>query len=136
MTTNQQTYLRFKIDQRIEHLLLILSFTTLGITGLVQKFPNNGLSVGIVALLGGIEITRVIHRIAAIVFLLESAYHFILAGYKIYVQRKEASMLPGLKDVKDAGQEFIYNLGVGKDKPKMGRYNFSEKLEYWAMVWG
>lgn len=136
MTTNQQTYLRFKIDQRIEHVLLILSFTTLAITGLVQKFPINSVSVGIVSLLGGIEITRIIHRIAAIVFLLESAYHFILAGYKLYVQRKEATMLPGVKDVTDAGQLFVYNLGLGKKKPKMGRYNFMEKLEYWAMVWG
>ena len=30
----------------------------------------------------------------------------------------------------------LYNLGIRKEQPKAGRYNFAEKLEYWAMVWG
>jgi cytochrome b subunit of formate dehydrogenase len=136
MTSDQKTYLRFELSQRIEHVLLIISFTTLAITGLVQKFPLNPVSVWIVNALSGVEVTRVIHRIAAIMFVVESLYHFVVAGYKLYVERKKATMLPGIKDVKDAGQLFIFNLGVGKKRPKMGRYNFMEKAEYWALIWG
>ncbi|HQL39695.1 MAG TPA: hypothetical protein PKV95_09470, partial [Anaerolineaceae bacterium] len=29
-----------------------------------------------------------------------------------------------------------YNVGLRKDRPRMGRYNFTEKVEYWAMMWG
>ena len=38
MSKETKTYLRFDVARRIEHLLMILSFTTLGLTGLIQKF--------------------------------------------------------------------------------------------------
>jgi cytochrome b subunit of formate dehydrogenase len=29
-----------------------------------------------------------------------------------------------------------YYLGLGGEKPKFGRFNYAEKAEYWALVWG
>ncbi len=136
MTTEQKTYLRFDLSQRVEHVLLFLSFTVLAITGLAQKFPLNPVSVFIVDLLGGVETARIIHRFAAVLFGVESLYHFVVAGYKLYVQGKKATMVPGVRDVKEAIQLFLFNLGIGKKRPKMGRYNFMEKAEYWALIWG
>lgn len=133
---SEQWYIRFSIFQRVEHLVLILSFTLLGLTGLPQKYPTAGVSEFIVGLLGGIETMRIIHRVAATVFLLEAIYHVVVIGYKLFVQRKAASMVPGVKDGKDAIQWFGYNLGLVKEPPKMPRYNFMEKAEYWAMLWG
>ena len=46
------------------------------------------------------------------------------------------SMLPSLQDVKDGIQALLYNIGLGKKFPQMGRYTWEEKLEYWAFVWG
>jgi cytochrome b subunit of formate dehydrogenase/mono/diheme cytochrome c family protein len=136
MSEANKTYLRFRILERIEHFVLILSFTTLGFTGLPQKYALNSISQAIIQFLGGIETTRVIHHIAAAIFLLEAVYHVVIVGYKIFVQRKEATMLPGIKDGTDAYQWFGYNLGFFKKLPKMPRYNFMEKAEYWAMLWG
>lgn len=136
MSENQKTYTRFAIAQRIEHIVLIISFTTLAVTGLVQKFAQSPISISIIAALGGIEMTRIIHRTASVVFLVQAIYHLVVIGYKLYVERKEASMLPGFKDLQDAFQHFLYNLGLRKERPKMDRYNFVEKAEYWAMVWG
>jgi cytochrome b subunit of formate dehydrogenase len=135
MSENTQ-YQRFDKARRLEHLLLIISFTTLGVTGLAQKYATVGVSDFIIQVLGGIEFTRIIHRTAAAIFLLESVYHLVVLGYKLYVRRVEASMMPGLKDARDAIQFMGYNLGLTKDHPKMGRYNFAEKMEYLAMVWG
>jgi cytochrome b subunit of formate dehydrogenase len=136
MSKETKTYLRFDVARRIEHLLMILSFTTLGLTGLIQKFALNDISLWFVKVLGGIESVRIIHRVAATVFILEGIYHLILLGYILYVKRKEATMMPGIKDATDALQVFLYNLGLGKKYPKMPRYNFTEKAEYLAMVWG
>lgn len=136
MTTGQITYKRFAVSQRIEHAVLIASFTLLAITGLSQKFPLNPVSIWVINLFGGVETARIIHRISAIVFGVQSVIHFAIAGYKLYVQRKAATMLPGIKDVKDAIQLFLYNIGFRKQRPTMGRYNFMEKAEYWALVWG
>lgn len=136
MTENHEKIHRFNILRRIEHWLLFISFTTLGITGLIQKFAENPVSVWVVALLGGVQIVRIIHRVAAITFFMESVYHFAYMGYLFIVQRKQATMMPGIGDVKDGIQAITYNLGITKEPPKMGRYNFSEKVEYLAMIWG
>ncbi|MBP1622778.1 MAG: cytochrome c family protein [Acidobacteria bacterium] len=127
---------RFTVPQRIEHGILALSFTVLGLTGLVQKFALNPLSERLISLMGGIEMTRVIHRAAAIAFALLTVYHFIVVAYKFFVRRLEMTMMPCLKDVKDGLHSVGYSLFLRKNPPKMPRYTFAEKLEYWALIWG
>ncbi|MCU0508102.1 MAG: cytochrome b/b6 domain-containing protein [Anaerolineae bacterium] len=129
-------YNRFTIAQRVEHFVLLLSFTTLVVTGLPQKFVGNSFAEWMIAAMGGIETVRIIHRIAAVLIVLQSVYHIIVLGYKTWVRRTEMSMLPGLKDLTDALDLVRYNLGLAKEHPRMPRYNFGEKVEYWAMVWG
>ncbi len=136
MAQSKKAYPRFNILQRIEHIVLILTFTTLAVTGLAQKFSQTSVAISIITFLGGIQITRIIHRTAAVIFMLQSIYHLIEIGYKLYVQRKEPTMLPGYQDLRDFIQNLLYNLGLAKERPKMGRYNFGEKMEYWALVWG
>lgn len=136
MSKKQQTYNRFSVAQRIEHFVLILSFTVLALTGLPQKFAQAGISEVIISLLGGITTVRIIHRVAATIFALEAIYHVFVVGYKLIVLRLEASMLPGIKDGKDVIDSLQHNFGLKKEAPKMPRYNFGEKMEYWAMIWG
>ena len=136
MATSQRSYQRFSLPQRVEHFVLLLSFTLLGLTGIPQKYASAGISEWVIAAMGGIEAVRIIHRVSATVFVLQSVYHFIIVGYKLFVLRKSASMLPGLQDLKDAFQAFGHNLGIVKKAPKLPRYNFAEKAEYWAMLWG
>jgi cytochrome b subunit of formate dehydrogenase/mono/diheme cytochrome c family protein len=136
MSAKPTTYTRFPLARRIEHIIMLLSFTTLGLTGLPQRYPLAGISVFIVDLLGGIENLRSIHHIAAIVMMFGTAYHIIFAGYKVFVLRTRMNMLPSLQDVKDGWQALMYNIGRAKNFPQMGRYTFEEKMEYWAFVWG
>ena len=129
-------YERFPLWRRIEHIIMVLSFSTLGLTGLPQKFPDSGLGIAFVQGLGGIENLRTIHHIAAIVMMFGTAYHLLYMGYSVLVLRDRMSMLPSLQDVKDGLQALLYNVGFAKEYPKMGRYTFEEKMEYWAFVWG
>jgi len=132
----QQTYLRFQVSQRIEHALLILSFGTLGLTGLIQRYAGNQAAETLIVLLGGIELVRIIHRVAAILLAGQSIYHVLALIHKVFVMRVEMTMLPGLKDIIDAIDVVRHNLGLTQDHPKLPRYNFTEKAEYWAMIWG
>lgn len=136
MSTEQMTVKRFQISQRIEHGVLLVAFFLLGITGIPQKFSTWGFSQAVIAVFGGIETTRIIHHISAVVFGLQAIYHFAMMGYKMFVLRQKASMAPGKKDVIDGIKHIGYNLNISKNRPKMGRYNFMEKMEYWAVVWG
>lgn len=136
MNRVNQTYMRFPLARRIEHWIMMLSFTTLALTGVPQKFASSSISLGIIKALGGIETLRTIHHTAAIVMMLGTAWHILVMGYSVFVLRDRMSMLPTLQDLKDGIQALLYNIGIAKTYPQMGRYTFEEKMEYWAFVWG
>ncbi len=136
MSGEAKRYLRFLVSDRVLHFLLLISFTMLAITGLVQKYSDAGISVAIIQALGGIEQTRVIHHTFAVILIMTSIAHAVQVGYRLYVQRKAMSMLPTLGDVTDFVAAIKYNIGLSKQRPHFPRFNFMEKIEYWAVVWG
>ncbi len=135
-STPRTLHTRFSLVDRAQHLLMLLSFTTLAITGLVQKYALSAVALFIVRLWGGIENIRATHHTAALVLMLVAVFHVLELGYKGYVLGAGLTMLPGIQDIKDAWRALTYNLGLQKTRPQMGRYTFEEKAEYWALVWG
>lgn len=129
-------YLRFDVLQRIEHLILLVSFSLLGITGLAQKFASNSIAETTLRLFGGIEGARTVHHVSAITMGLLAAYHVVAVGYRVFVLRARMTMLPGPSDLLELWNDAKYNLGLTRTPSKPGRYNYSEKMEYWVMMWG
>ena len=41
-----------------------------------------------------------------------------------------------MKDATDLVQVFSYNLGLTKIEPHFAKFNYAEKVEYWAFMWG
>jgi len=132
----QRRYTRFLFADRLQHLAVLLSFTTLAITGLLQKFALSPISVLTVRVWGGVENVRATHHAAAIILMLVVIVHLVDMGYKAFVLRRRLTMLPSFQDARDAWLALSYNIGFGKSRPQMGRYTFDEKAEYWALVWG
>lgn len=131
-----KTYPRFRLGARIEHFILMVSFTVLGVTGLPQKYATLPFCEWMIDVLGGIETVRIIHRVAAVVLVLGSVYHIYTSAYRFFVKHERMQMLPDWKDWTDLRDTIRYNLGLIKEHPKMRKFNFGEKFEYWAVVWG
>lgn len=136
MANQQKLYPRFTASDRMEHVIMIVSFTMLAVTGLPQRYADAELAKSVIAALGGIESTRFLHRFFATLLMLGAIYHGGALTYKVFVQGSRLSMLPTPKDAFDAINYVLYNLGLRKEHPKMPRYNFGEKAEYLALVWG
>lgn len=132
----EKSFTRFDLFQRIEHIVLLTSFTTLAITGLPQKYIAAPISLAILRLLGGIESTRTIHHIAAVVLMAVSVFHILSVLYRVLVLGAKLSMLPWFDDVKHLFQDIGYYLGLREHKAHYGRYSYAEKMEYLAVVWG
>ena len=130
-----RTYERFPLVRRIEHLVMLLSFSTLGLTGLPQKFSNAGVSIAFIQLIGGIENLRTIHHAAAIVLMFGTAWHILVMGYHVFVLRSRMSMLPSLQDVKDGWQALLYNIGLAKSYPRWISPFFSAEVLPFMFPW-
>jgi len=130
-------FVRFTRNEIIEHWILLVSFSTLGLTGLLQRYAGIyivGLLINLV--FGGIETLRVIHHLAAIAFGLQSIYHGFKILYFWFVRRELGAMFPMFKDLTDMVGMIKYNAGWAKQRPQFDRYTVEEKLEYWALIWG
>ncbi len=136
VSEKQEQYPRFRIGAQIEHIILLVSFTVLAVTGLPQKYIETGIGDSMIEAMGGIETVRIIHRWAAFALIAGSIYHLVTGFYRFYVKRERMRMVPDKKDILDVRDFVLYNLGFRDEHPKMRKFNFGEKFEYWAVVWG
>lgn len=129
----QRTIVRLTANQRIQHLLLLTSFIVLVLSGFALQYPDSGLAW----LLGSNEyLRRVIHRVAAVIMLIVGVYHLAYLALSKDGRRWVKDMLPKIKDVRDVIGNFAYYLGIRRHKPKIARFGYAEKAEYWAVIWG
>jgi cytochrome b subunit of formate dehydrogenase len=125
--------LRMTRNQRWQHGVLLVSFVVLVVTGFALKFPESWFA----ELLGmGEKLRSVVHRVAGVVLIAAGVYHVLYAALSKEGRRLVWDFLPSLKDVRDAWGAMRYWLGWGGKRPEFGRFNYAEKAEYWALVWG
>jgi cytochrome b subunit of formate dehydrogenase len=130
-------YLRMTVNERIQHATMAISFIVLVITGFMLRFPNSWWVDHIKDLSTQAFIYRGwIHRIAAVVMIMVSLYHIYYISFTQRGRQLVKDLFPNFKDFTDAIGVAKFNLGISKDKPKLDRFSYVEKAEYWALVWG
>lgn len=127
---------RFPRSYVKQHMLLVITFTTLLVTGLPLLAPKFILFRWIFSIDGVFLVRTALHRIAAIVFIAAGIYHIIFLITNRGARKDFMLMLPRPKDATDALGSVMYNVGLSKKHPKMGRFSFIEKFEYLAVLWG
>jgi len=137
MSADSTNYIvRFSVRQRIEHIALIVIFTALAVTGLLQRFYTGWFAEWAIVRIGGVETVRVIHRIFGGVFTLALFYHLVILTHGLVVKHSRQSMLLTRKDFTDVVDSLRYALGVRSGRPEFGRFNYRQKFEYWGLMFG
>jgi formate dehydrogenase gamma subunit len=130
------TPLRLTLNQRVQHLILLLSFLLLAVTGFALKFPGSFWAEPIVRWEKDFPLRGLIHRIAGVVLIAAGFYHLIYLLFTVEGRKSLRAMLPKTRDARQAVQTVGYNLGYRRELPSYSRFNYAEKVEYWALVWG
>ncbi len=127
---------RMNLWFRIAHGGVMLSFPALVFTGFALKYPESWWARPF-ALWGRDDALRgELHRAAAVVLLVSTLYHIIHLAVNGRDRAFLWAMLPKWKDAKDLIGAVLFNLGWRKDPPQFAKFNYAEKLEYWAFLWG
>ncbi|MCL4478260.1 MAG: cytochrome b/b6 domain-containing protein [Deltaproteobacteria bacterium] len=132
----EDTFQRFNIYFRIQHIMLFISVIILIITGLPIKFPNAVASKIIMHILGGIAVQGIIHRVGAVLLIAFYLFHTLYSMFNKEGRRDWFALLPRVKDGKDVVRMVKYFFGLSKEKPKFDRFSYIEKFDYWAVYWG
>ncbi len=132
----QEYVIRFSVRQRIEHLLIMVLFLVLALTGFPQKFVEAGWAQWMLLHLGGIDHVRWLHRFSGILFAVVAALHVGIVLSLVVMRRIEFSMVPAKKDFRDAIITRRYYLGLSEEQAQFARYDYRQKFEYWGLILG
>ncbi len=127
---------RFLRNEIFQHLLLLISFIVLAMTGFALKFPHSWYSIGLNNLGLTEPVRRIVHRISAVILIIDAVYHVV---YLFSSERGKSilkGILPRVKDFKDLWNNLKYYLRLRKYPPLFEKFDYAEKAEYWALVWG
>ncbi len=127
---------RFTPKQRVEHAVTMIVFTLLCLTGLPQKFYTASWAQNLVALFGGIDSARWIHRFCGWALAISTVFHFASAFVTIAQRKTRLTMIPTKHDFEDAIATLRYYLGTRDHGPAYDRYDYKQKFEYWGLVVG
>lgn len=133
---------RYSIHIVIQHFLVSTTFLVLAATGLPLHFSDVFWAPYVIALFGGADTARFVHRIAAYIMMLTAAYHIvtIVAGTIRKILKNEfdykRTQIPIPKDLFDMLHDVKYFLGLEPFRPKMEKFSYKQKLHYLAIIWG
>jgi cytochrome b subunit of formate dehydrogenase len=127
---------RFSPRQRLEHVVGMVLFTVLAVTGLPQKYSDAGWAGWMVGALGGIETVRWFHRTAGVLFSMMTAIHVGSAIATVLRGTASLSIVPTRQDFTDAITNLRYYLGLIDHQARFDRFDFRQKFEYWGLLMG
>ncbi len=133
---------RYSIHIVIQHFLVSTTFLVLAATGLPLHFSDVFWAPYVIALFGGADTARFVHRIAAYIMMLTAAYHIVtlVAGTIRKILKNEfdykRTQIPIPKDLFDMLHDVKYFLGLEPFRPRMEKFSYKQKLHYLAIIWG
>ncbi len=143
---------RTSMHERVQHWILVVSFTLLVVTGMPIKFADAGWARWLIGYFGTLTVARVTHRVCGVILIAIFLYHigYLLAQLRRTIRRDRAAgvtqplwrrivfspMMITWQDAREFWQLLLFLLFRRAHRPAFGRFNFMQKFEYWAVFWG
>ena len=133
---DNRVFMRLTKSQRIQHAILFTSTGLLILTGFMLQ--GERWAIELFGSAGDIIFwwRGVIHRAAGVVVTSVCLYHIYYVMFKSEGRSWIGDMRPKLSDIKDAWGNVSYMLRIGAVRPKMDRFTYLEKLEYFSVWFG
>jgi len=141
-----KVYARFKMRHILLHVMVIISFLGLSLTGLPLKFSDQAWAETLMSFYGGVHYAGLIHRGCAIL----TFYYFLSAlwmSIDFLFLRKDIkgnvlqrmfgpeSLMPNFRDLRDLIGMVKWFFFKGP-KPSFDRWTYWEKFDFIAVFWG
>lgn len=132
---------RFSPVERTLHVIVIVSFMLLAMTGLPLMYPTSVWAPHLIRLFGGVRMAHRIHLANAAITFGYFLFHLLYLAYRVVVKKARyklfgtESMVPTGRDILDILRNFRWFLYAGP-RPRLDRWTYWEKFDYWAVFWG
>jgi cytochrome b subunit of formate dehydrogenase/nitrate reductase cytochrome c-type subunit len=130
------TLTRFNLQEILQHVLLSVTFIGLVITGFALRFSGNTLFQRLAAAGLNEDLRSLLHRIFAVGLLTAGVWHIAYLSFNKTGRKQVRAIMFVLSDIREVMVNLRHHLGLTKERPLFDRYDYSEKAEYWALIWG
>lgn len=133
---------RYSIHIRLQHMMTFVTFLTLAFTGLPIHFYNAFWAEPLNMVLGGVDVTRVIHRVLASIMVFSMVYHLLTVTLGSAMRIAQGTfdinrtIIPVFKDLRDFKDDLLYFAGRRDQRPMMDKFMYKQKLHYFAAAFG
>lgn len=121
---------------RWQHGLTMISFPILAYTGFSLTYPESWWAAPLLHWEASLGLRGFIHRLAALVLIAALVWHLLELGFSEERRNRLKKQKVGWQDLRDLWHMVRYNLGLEPEPPQRGEFNYAEKIEYWAFIWG
>jgi thiosulfate reductase cytochrome b subunit len=134
---------RFQPHQRRLHILVVISFLGLALTGMTLKFSYLPWAQWLSDAMGGFETAGYVHRLCAVItFFYFGAHLYFVVKEKRQSKRSwmeqllgKDSILFNKNDLTEAAATLKWFVGAGP-RPQYGHWTYWEKFDYFSVFWG
>lgn len=127
---------RFSAWQRLQHVLIMVLFSVLCLTGLPQKYYQASWAQPLLDFFGGVDRARWFHRASGLAFAALMVVHFAVEAWALLRGQGSLSLVPNRQDFRDAIVTLRYYLGTSDRRARFDRFDYRQKFEYWGLVLG
>ncbi len=133
---------RYSIHIRLQHMMTFVTFLMLAFTGLPIAFNDAFWAEPLNRALGGVNITRVVHRTLAVIMITSMVYHVVTIVLGSWARLRAGrfdirrTMVPLWKDARDFRDDLLYFAGKRAQRPEMDKFMYKQKLHYFAAAFG
>ena len=127
---------RMSRSLRWQHGLIMLTFPVLAYTGFALTYPESWWAAPVLHWESSFGLRGFIHRAAALVLMGALLWHLAELGYSEERRNRLRKQMLHWQDLRDLWHTVRYNLDFESQRPKCGEFNYAEKIEYWAFIWG
>jgi cytochrome b subunit of formate dehydrogenase len=132
---------RFSLLDRGFHLFLMITFLIQTATGFSRLFLPTVWGKNMNGVLGGYDTSIMIHKWVGVLMIWGFIFHILYLLTRIDWKNLGISLfgpnslIPNIHDAKHLWQRILWFFGIGS-RPKLGRWAYWEKFDYWAVFWG
>jgi cytochrome b subunit of formate dehydrogenase len=129
-------FIRLNFNERVQHMIFLICFIILALTGFMIKIPEDIVSKFGEAKTVVFYYRGILHRTAGVIMILVSLYHVFYLLFKPGGRRWLVDMLPKFKDLHDMLGTMLYYVRLREKPPEYDRFYYKQKLEYGALIAG
>lgn len=127
---------RMRRAEVFQHLLLFITFTGLALTGFALRYPDAWWVKILTSLALTEETRRILHRVLAIGLVTASIWHLVYLALTPRGKLLFRAILPRPHDLRHAYENILFHLRLRAHPPRFGAFDYTQKAEYWALIWG